>query len=295
MSGYLCIKDIYKTFLQVSSLRYSGLALSEVSPSPLSHDTVSRWLKSRCSRPKDLWRLVEPSIDKKSPCVLIADDTLIAKTRSKKIEMVHYQFNYRIYDKDSDGKTKNTHFSEMLTLAKKRGIMPEAVVMDAWYSSLDNLKSIRSHGWIWVTTLRKNRIVNHNKQLNKLDISEEGTSIHLRGYGWVTVFKFTAKNGRIDYIVTNKENPTRQYLKSIMDARWPVEVYHREVKQNCGIERCQARTSRAQRNHIFLAISAWFEQHKRRISEKITLYQQNWDVIKSAITEQIPVLLAYPN
>ncbi|WP_334469150.1 IS701 family transposase [Arsenophonus sp. PmNCSU2021_1] len=324
MSGYPCIKDIYKTFLQVSSLRYSGLALSEVSPSPLSHDTVSQWLKSRCFRPKDLWRLVEPSIDKKSPCVLIADDTLIAKTRSKKIEMVHYQYsgneheviagiglvnllwhdltkvesipiNYRIYDKDSDGKIKNTHFSEMLTLAKKRGIMPEAVVMDAWYSSLDNLKSIRSHGWMWVNTLRKNRIVNHNKQLNKLDISEEGTSIHLRGYGWVTVFKFTAKNGRIDYIVTNKENPTRQYVKSIMDARWSVEVYHREVKQNCGIERCQARTSRAQRNHIFLAISAWFEQHKRRISEKITLYQQNWDVIKSAITEQIRVLLAYPN
>ncbi|PAV02446.1 transposase, partial [Arsenophonus sp. ENCA] len=28
------------------------MALSEVSPSPLSHDTVSRWLKSRCFRPK---------------------------------------------------------------------------------------------------------------------------------------------------------------------------------------------------------------------------------------------------
>nr|WP_162505415.1 hypothetical protein [Candidatus Arsenophonus triatominarum] len=88
MSGYPCIKDIYKTFLQVSSVRYSGLALSEVSPSPLSHDT-----KSRCFQPKDLWRLVETSIDKKSPCVLIADDTLIAKTRSKKIEMVHYQYS----------------------------------------------------------------------------------------------------------------------------------------------------------------------------------------------------------
>nr|WP_063655911.1 hypothetical protein [Candidatus Arsenophonus triatominarum] len=46
---------------------------------------------------------------------------------------------------------------------------------------------------------------------------------------------------------------------------------------------------------IFLAISAWFEQHKRRISEKIILYQQNWDVIKNAITEHIRVLLAYPN
>ncbi len=98
LSGYPCIKDIYKTFLQVSSLRYSGLALSEVSPSPLSHDTVSRWLKSRCFRPKDLWRLVEPSIDKKSPCVLIADDTLIAKTRSKKIVMVHYQYSGNEHD-----------------------------------------------------------------------------------------------------------------------------------------------------------------------------------------------------
>nr|WP_162505559.1 hypothetical protein [Candidatus Arsenophonus triatominarum] len=83
MSGYPRIKNIYKTFLQVSSVRYSGLALSEVSPSPLSHDTVSRWLKSRCFRPKDLWRLVQPSIDKKSPCALIADDTLIAKTRTR--------------------------------------------------------------------------------------------------------------------------------------------------------------------------------------------------------------------
>ncbi|WP_155066466.1 hypothetical protein [Piscirickettsia salmonis] len=27
-------------------------------------------------------------------------------------------------------------------------------------------------------------------------------------------------------------------------------LYHRELKQTCGIERCQARTGRAQRNHI---------------------------------------------
>nr|WP_063656375.1 hypothetical protein [Candidatus Arsenophonus triatominarum] len=43
----------------------------------------------------------------------------------------------------------------MLALAKKRGIKPEAVAMDAWYSSLDNLKLIRSHGWVWVTTLTR--------------------------------------------------------------------------------------------------------------------------------------------
>jgi hypothetical protein len=118
----------------------------------------------------------------------------------------------------------------MLKLAKDRGIEPEAVVMDAWYSSLDNLKSIRSHGWIWVTTLRKNRIVNRDVRLETLAIPEEGLSVHLHGYGWITVFKFEAKNGRIDYVATNMDNPTREQVKLIIDARWSVEVYHREIK-----------------------------------------------------------------
>ncbi|MEA9444184.1 transposase (plasmid) [Candidatus Fukatsuia symbiotica] len=162
------------------------------------------------------------------------------------------------------------------------------------YSSLDNLNAIRSPGWIGVTTLRKNRIVNRNVTLASLDIPEEGLSVHLRGDGWVTVFKFVTKHGRIDYVATNKENPTREQMKAVTEARWSVEVYHREIKQTCGIERCQARTGRAQRNHIFLAMAAWFEQHKRRLSEKITLYQQNWAVIKNAITTHIRALLAAP-
>lgn len=47
------------------------------------------------------------------------------------------------------------------------------------------------------------------------------------------------------YIATNLESPTRDQVVAIMKARWAVEVYHRELKQTCGIERCQARTGRA--------------------------------------------------
>ncbi|QGP51886.1 hypothetical protein PsalN5692_03385 [Piscirickettsia salmonis] len=47
MSRHKCTKEIYKAFLQASSVRYSGLALSEVSPEPFSHDSVSRWLQSQ--------------------------------------------------------------------------------------------------------------------------------------------------------------------------------------------------------------------------------------------------------
>ncbi|MCZ6901493.1 MAG: hypothetical protein O7C62_01735, partial [Rickettsia endosymbiont of Ixodes persulcatus] len=46
-----------------------------------------------------------------------------------------------------------------LTLAKERGINPDAVVMDAWYSGLESLKHIGNLGWTWVSNLRKNRKV----------------------------------------------------------------------------------------------------------------------------------------
>jgi hypothetical protein len=124
-------------------MRYSGLALSELSPYPISHDSISRWLNDKCFRPRDLWEIANKHIDSSQPSLLICDDTV--------------------------GKTKNTHFCDMLSLAKSRGLNPTAVVMDAWYSSLDNL-----------------------------DIPEEGLSVHLRGYGWIFVFKFEAKNGGID-------------------------------------------------------------------------------------------------
>lgn len=321
MSRHKCTKDLYKAFLQASSVRYSGLALSDVSPEELSHDSISRWLKSKHFSPSGVWSIAHDMIDKDEDGFLIADDTVLTKKHSKKIELVNYQYSgnahdviagiglvnllwhksnssesvpvdYRIYDKDTDGKTKNTHFCDMLSLAKKRGLKPSAVIFDAWYSSLKNLKAIRDHGWIWITTLRKNRKVNRGVSLEELEVPEEGLKVHLRGYGWVTVFKFVAKNGRVDYVTTNMEDPSREQMINAMKARWSIEVYHRELKQTCGIERCQARTGRAQRNHIALAIQAWLDKHQHRLLEKITLYQQDWDIIKNGITTAMKVILS---
>lgn len=322
MSRHLCTADLYKAFLQASSIRYSGLALSEVSPTELSHDSISRWLQATNHRPNNVWHESRKFINKKELCLLICDDTVINKQYSKKIDLVNYQYSgtehkiipgiglinlvwhslesnqtipidYRIYNKNTDGKTKNNHFCEMLSLAKSRGIKPDAVVVDTWYSSLKNLKAIRDHGWIWVASLRKNRRVNRNSNIESLLIPDEGLKVHLRGYGWVTVFKFVAKNGRIDYMATNMESPNRNDVKKIMKDRWAIEVYHRELKQTCGMERCQARTGRAQRNHICLSILAWLDKYRRKLTDKLTMYEQKWRAIKSAITGEIQTILAH--
>ncbi len=322
MSRHKCTKELYKSFLQATSMRYSGLSLSEVSPINLSHDSVSRWLSSQKFRPREVFEIANDFIDKEEPCLLIADDSVLSKQRSKNIDLVQYQYSgnehdviagiglvnllwhglatnesvpvdFRVYNKESDGKTKNTHFCEMLKLAKTRGITPDAVVMDSWYSSLNNLKCIRDLGWVWVTNLKKNRKVNRGEILSELEIPEEGLQIHLRGYGWVHVFKFEAKNGRIDYVTTNMENATREKVYKIVKSRWSIEVYHREIKQTCGIERCQARTGRAQRNHILLSIMAWFALYRQRRNTGETFYKQTWQVIKTSIREKIDFLMGY--
>ncbi len=39
---------------------------------------------------------------------------------------------------------------------------------------------------------------------------------------------------------------------SLSEKGWLIEDYHRGIKQFCGVEKCQARTEKAQRNHILL-------------------------------------------
>ena len=39
------------------------------------------------------------------------------------------------------------------------------------------------------------------------------------------------------------ENSTKDAVKTLHDSRWSIEIYHRELKQTCEIERCQVRTN----------------------------------------------------
>lgn len=313
MSRSKCSRELYCSFLEVTSGRYSALSLSEVAPSsaPLSHDSISRWLAAEKVQPKDLWLAAKQEV-----CgtrgMLVFDDVVIDKSRSGKMGLVNWQYagskhgitrgigvvnalwqvskeeyipmDFRIWNPPEDGKTKNDHFQDMLGSTSARGLHPEMVVADSWYSSLKNLKAVRSHGWDWVMGLRSNRLVGKpHQQLRELDIPDNGLVTYLKGYGWVRVFRFVAKNGRTDYIGTSRTDLSREQVKEYFERRWSIEVLHRELKQTCGLSRCQASTGRAQRNHIGLSLLTWIRKHKRRLGDHTTLYQQDWEVVKPGI------------
>jgi len=70
----------------------------------LSHDSISRCLSTSKVRPQDLWESAR---------------------------------------KEIGGKCGILGFDIMLSSGKSRGLEPEMVVADSWYSSMKNLKSIR--------------------------------------------------------------------------------------------------------------------------------------------------------
>jgi hypothetical protein len=91
-------------------------------------------------------------------------------------------------------------------------------VFDGWYSSLENLKTIRGYGWLWLTRLKRNRLVNPddtgNLPLYQVELNAAGTIVHLKGYGMVKVFKIVTPDGDIDEWATNDLNlPELQRLQ----------------------------------------------------------------------------------
>jgi len=65
-----------------------------------------------------------------------------------------------------------------------------------------------------------------------------------------------------------------------------IEVYHRELKQECGVERAMVWAGRAQRNHIGMAIRGFVRLEWHRLRTEIS-----WRRVKEAIIR--PVVQRY--
>lgn len=306
----------YIDFLIATQKAYSCMEAERVQPeseNPPAHDAITRLLHrmepSSAVNRQEAWRHVSLKSG-----ILVIDDSTLDKFYAQKMELVtrhwsgkhgrvvqginlitllwtegdrHIPVDYRFYEKLVDGATKNNHFRSMLETAREHGFAPQCVVFDGWYSSLDNLKLIRSYGWVWLTRLKRNRHVNpnntENRPLSETDILPTGTVVHLKGYGFVKVFKIVTPDGDIDYWATNDLNLEELQRLQLAEFGWSIEEYHRGLKQCCGAERAQVRSSRAQRNHIGLSIRAFLRLELHMCSTGISWYEAKLTIVRNAI------------
>lgn len=278
-----------------------------------AHDAFTRLLQRLEPDPEPVWQEAQQHVDPQSG-ILVLDDTTLDKPYAHKIGLVHRHWSgkhhrvvsginlltllwsdgtdaipcdYRLYDAPNDGVTKNDHFQAMLATAKARGFAPGYVVFDSWYSSLANLKAIGNHGWLFLTQLKSNRQVNPdgsgNRAIEDCQIANGGTRVHLKGFGLVLVFRLDTPDGDTDYWATNDLFLTMDERAEIARQAWAIETYHRALKQFCGVERCAARSTRAQRNHIGWGIRAFLRLEHHRITRGRSWFDTKLSIIRPAI------------
>ncbi|WP_341792053.1 hypothetical protein [Rickettsia endosymbiont of Gonocerus acuteangulatus] len=102
------------------------------------------------------------------------------------------------------------------------------------------------------------------------------------------MFKFTVPTNRVEYVVTN--NKTQKSSKAAQDEcgfRWVIESMHREIKQLTGIERCQCRKQRLQRNHISCAFLVWAFLKRTANTIGKTVYQIKLGLLDDYMQQQL--------
>ena len=72
-------------------------------------------------------------------------------------------------------------------------------------------------------------------------------------------------------------------LGELTKRAWSIENYHRGIKQCCGVEKAQARSARAQMNHIALSIRAFVRLEVHRLRTGVSWYEAKTAIIRESV------------
>ena len=168
----------YCQYLLSTPINYILTHFADPSES-FSHDQINRYLSGDRLTPRLLWEHIKNDLVADADGYLIFDDTVIDKRYAKSIALAkrhdsgnaggiingiaivtciyvnpkldrYWLIDYRIYDKQGDGKSKLDHVRDMLSvLVSSREVVFSTVLMDAWYASkplllyIENLQKLK--------------------------------------------------------------------------------------------------------------------------------------------------------
>ena len=205
------------------------------------------------------------------------------------------------------------------TLVQLNHLKFKYVVWDTWFSAKENFEFIHLNlKKYFVGALKSNRTVALSKEdklqgkfskVEELDLQTNRTyKVWLKGLNFevlLTKQVFTNQDGTSGelYLVTNDLSLPSKAMSAIYQKRWSVEVFHKSLKQNAGLEKSPTKYEVTQSNHIFASMIAYckmellkIKENKNHFALKARLYQK---AIKAAFEEllklkQAPVQQTIP-
>jgi hypothetical protein len=211
--------------------------------------------------------------------------------------------DYRLFAPDEDGKTKLDHAQEMFDLAlRSKQLEFRCVLMDTWYASRHFMLHIERNGKIYYGPLQANRQVDEGDgtvvAYGRVDAlvwtqgeKARGKNVHVKDFPKghrLQLFRLVVSTDRTDYVVTNDVTQhSTDETREVCAIRWKIEQLHREVKQVTGLERCQCRSARIQRNHIACALLVWCRFKELAYRTGQTVYQIKFGQLSDYLIEQL--------
>lgn len=181
--------------------------------------------------------------------------------------------------------TKNELLRAMLSVCMQNQLKFRYVLFDIWFSSKENMifikKTIEKD---FVCGVKKNRLVALSEEdaqakrfvrIEDLDWSEETVfTVWLKDVPFpVHLVRQTYENKDgstgILYLVGSDTTLSREALLAVYQKRWPVEVFHKSLKQNAALGKAPVRRVRTQNNHVFAALYAMFKLECLKIKQKM--------------------------
>ena len=212
--------------------------------------------------------------------------------------------NYRLFAPDVDGKSKLDHVQEMFDNAVGHKALPfRTVLMDSWYAAKELMLHIERAGKIYYCPIKDNRQMDEGYGLPKpayqrvdsvpwtAEEEARGKNVHLKDFPAghrVHLFRLVVSPNRTDYVVTNDlTQVSADETQKACAVRWKIEQVHREAKQVTGLESCQCRKQRIQRNHIACALLVWCRCKELMYETQQTVYQIKYGQLSEYLIQQL--------
>ncbi|PIW94196.1 MAG: IS701 family transposase [Candidatus Moranbacteria bacterium CG_4_8_14_3_um_filter_41_13] len=171
--------------------------------------------------------------------------------------------------------TKNELMRNMLSVCVQNKLKFRFVLFDTWFSSKENMGYIKKDlVKDFICALKSNRLVAVSKEdyaanrftpIEELPWQEETLFV-----GWLKDVPFPMSIVR--QVFTNKDGSTgilylacsditvkRGQILATYQKRWPVEVFHKSLKQNAALGKAPVRRVVTQNNHVFAVLYAFFK------------------------------------
>ena len=172
----------------------------------------------------------------------------------------------------------------MFTTCVRNDLKFRYVLLDSWFTSVDNFKHIRKDKKHFIGALKDNRLIALTREdkihgryvrvdsLSLLD--KQAVRGWLKGYNQEVLLVrriFTNKDGvdsLLNLVCSDLECPG-DTVATLYKRRWKVEEFHKSLKSNAALAKSPTRRIRTQKNHVFSAICAVFKLERLRIKHNM--------------------------